>query len=62
MNLIKKLLSDELGGESIEMALVVSTVAIGTIASYKSVTSSLDTGLSNITSGIEDGTSNGDAG
>jgi len=62
MSFIKRLFNDELGGESIEMALVVSTVAIGTIASYKSVTASLDTGLSNITSGIEDGTSDGAAG
>ena len=59
MNFLKHLLKDEYGGESIEMALVVSTVAIGTIASYKSVTTSLDTGLSNITDGIADGTSNG---
>jgi len=62
MNFIKRLFEDEKGGESIEMALVVSTVAIGTLASYKSVTSSLDTGLSNITSGIEDGTSDGSGG
>tara|TARA_R100001443_G_scaffold86080_2_gene92747 strand:+ start:239 stop:427 length:189 start_codon:yes stop_codon:yes gene_type:complete len=62
MDFIKRLFKDEKGGESIEMALVVSTVAIGTLASYKSVTSSLDTGLSNITSGIADGTSDGAAG
>tara|TARA_R100001591_G_C4263156_1_gene160346 strand:- start:438 stop:626 length:189 start_codon:yes stop_codon:yes gene_type:complete len=59
MDFLKRLFKDEKGGESIEMALVVSTVAIGTIASYKSVTTSLDTGLSNITAGIEDGTNNG---
>tara|TARA_R100001163_G_C4983304_1_gene138632 strand:+ start:523 stop:711 length:189 start_codon:yes stop_codon:yes gene_type:complete len=62
MNFLKNLFQDEHGGESIEMALVVSTVAIGTIASYKSVTTSLDTGLGNITAGIEDGTSDGAAG
>ena len=62
MNFLKQLLKDEHGGESIEMALVVSTVAIGTIASYKSVTTSLDTGLGNITAGIEDGTSDGAGG
>ena len=62
LNLMKRLFKDETGGESIEMALVVSTVAIGTIASYKSVTTSLDTGLGNITAGIEDGTSDGAGG
>tara|TARA_R100000900_G_scaffold132555_1_gene109023 strand:- start:395 stop:583 length:189 start_codon:yes stop_codon:yes gene_type:complete len=62
MNFIKNLLFDEYGGESIEMALVVSTVAIGTLASYKSVTTSLDTGLTNITTGIEEGTSDGAGG
>tara|TARA_R100001015_G_C4623218_1_gene180913 strand:- start:191 stop:400 length:210 start_codon:yes stop_codon:yes gene_type:complete len=62
MKFLKHLLKDEYGGESIEMALVVSTVAIGTLASYKSVTSSLDTGLTNITTGIADGTSNGEGG
>jgi len=62
MNFIKNLFADEHGGESIEMALVVSTVAIGTIASYKSVTTSLDTGLGNITAGIEDGTGDGAGG
>jgi len=62
MDFIKNLLFDEHGGESIEMALVVSTIAVATIASYKSVTSSLDTGLENITTGIEDGTSDGAAG
>jgi len=62
MDFIKRLFKDEKGGESIEMALVVSTVAIGTIASYKSVTTSLDTGLGNITAGIEDGTGDGAGG
>ena len=62
VKLLKKLFTDENGGESIEMALVVSTVAIGTLASYKSVTSSLDTGLTNITTGIQDGTSDGTGG
>tara|TARA_R100001015_G_C4571727_1_gene129693 strand:- start:443 stop:634 length:192 start_codon:yes stop_codon:yes gene_type:complete len=62
VKLFKKLFTDENGGESIEMALVVSTVAIGTLASYKSVTSSLDTGLTNITTGIQDGTSDGTGG
>ena len=62
MNFLKNLFQDEHGGESIEMALVVSTVAIGTLASYKSITNSLDTGLSNITTGIEDGTGDGAAG
>jgi len=62
MNFIKRLLKDEAGGESIEMALVVSTIAVATIGSYKSVTSSLDTGLSNITTGIEEGTGDGAAG
>lgn len=62
MNLLRRLFQDEHGGESIEMALVVSTIAVATIGSYKSVTSSLDTGLENITTGIADGTSDGAAG
>tara|TARA_R100001443_G_scaffold111896_1_gene125051 strand:+ start:1682 stop:1870 length:189 start_codon:yes stop_codon:yes gene_type:complete len=62
MNFIKNLFADEHGGESIEMALVVSTIAVATIGSYKSVTSSLDTGLANITAGIEDGTGDGAGG
>ena len=57
MNFLRRLLKDERGGESIEMALVVSTVAVATIGSYKAVTNSLDSGLSNITDGIADGTS-----
>ena len=58
MNFFKRLLKDERGGESIEMALVVSTVAVATIGSYKSVTGSLESGLGNITDGIADGTNN----
>ena len=58
MNFFKRLLKDEHGGESIEMALVVSTVAVATIGSYKSVTNSLESGLGNITDGIADGTNN----
>jgi len=57
INFFKRLLKDERGAESIEMALVVSTVAVATIGSYKAVTNSLDAGLSNITDGIADGTS-----
>ena len=57
-NFFKRLLKDERGGESIEMALVVSTVAVATIGSYKSVTNSLESGLGNITDGIADGTNN----
>ena len=57
INFFKRLLKDERGAESIEMALVVSTVAVATIGSYKAVTNSLDAGLGNITDGITDGTS-----
>ena len=62
MKILKRLLKDEHGGESIEMALVVSTVAIGTIASYKAVTNNLDAGLANISEGVVEGTSSGGEG
>jgi Flp pilus assembly pilin Flp len=55
-NFIKNLINDERGGESIEMALVVASLAVASVASYKSVTSSLDSGLENIVVGIEGGT------
>ena len=58
MNLLKRLLKDEYGGESVELALVVSTVAIGSIGSYKSVTTNLTTGLGGIADGITEGTNN----
>ncbi len=52
-NFIKNLINDERGGESIEMALVVASLAVASVASYKSVTNSLDSGLENIVVGIE---------
>jgi Flp pilus assembly pilin Flp len=55
-NFIKNLINDERGGESIEMALVVASLAVASVASYKSVTSSLDSGLENIVVGIQGGT------
>jgi len=56
INLISKLYNDESGGESIEMALVTSTLAVGSIASYKSVSATLGSGLGGIVDGIGEGT------
>tara|TARA_Y100001938_G_C8084190_1_gene430943 strand:+ start:1983 stop:2177 length:195 start_codon:yes stop_codon:yes gene_type:complete len=58
MNFLKRLFKDEYGGESVELALVVSTVAIGSIAGYKSVSTNLTTGLSGVAEGITEGTDN----
>ena len=60
MKLLKRLLKDEYGGESVELALVVSTVAIGSIAGYQSVSNNLTSGLSSVAEGITEGTGGGE--
>lgn len=62
MNFLKRLFKDEHGGESVELALVVATVAIGSIGAYRSVSNNLTDGLSGIAEGITDGTDNGPVG
>ena len=58
MKFLKRLFKDERGGESVELALVVSTVAIGSIAGYKAVSSNLTSGLTSVADGITEGTDN----
>ena len=57
-NFVKNIIKDERGGEAVEVALVTSTVAIGSVASYKSVKAGLSTGLESVKDGITVGTDN----